>query len=237
MPFSYCMLIFLVLNKSCIKIYQAKGCTMKRIIFSLSLFYATALLSHGFGANTLVHLADGSCVVIEQLCYRIEHRRVHVASSNPRSNTIERKRAQLSGSSTSNCFLRLSFCDSCSNSDIVCTPSQPFYLHGKRRWIQAGDLQVGDALRAKSGKAQTVTDIQFVPESIDVYTLCIKKNHTFFVGKHGILTHNMLLPALPFCLKLSCAIGSGAAAGCACVPMIGPPAGHVVPKRLCANIA
>ena len=210
---------------------------MKRIIFSLSLFYATALLSHGFGANTLVHLADGSCVVIEQLCYRIEHRRVHVASSNPRSNTIERKRAQLSGSSTSNCFLRLSFCDSCSNSDIVCTPSQPFYLHGKRRWIQAGDLQVGDALRAKSGKAQTVTDIQFVPESIDVYTLCIKKNHTFFVGKHGILTHNMLLPALPFCLKLSCAIGSGAAAGCACVPMIGPPAGHVVPKRLCANIA
>ena len=27
---------------------------------------------------------------------------------------------------------------------------------------------------------------------------------------------------LPFCLKLSCAIGSGTAAGCACVPMIGP---------------
>src|SRR5579872_6299995 len=98
---------------------------MKCTLLLLSFFYTTALAAHGFGAYTPVHLDDGSRIGIEHLCHRIEHRRIYVASSNPWRNTCERKRAQLSGSSRSDCYVRLSFCDSCNDGDFVCAPSQP----------------------------------------------------------------------------------------------------------------
>jgi len=55
---------------------------MKHIILVSLLVHNIVLFAHGFGANTPVHLDDGSRVAIEQLCRRIEHRSVHVAVHN-----------------------------------------------------------------------------------------------------------------------------------------------------------
>mgnify|MGYP003561966426 CR=1 FL=1 len=186
---------------------------MKHAFLMISVFCNALIVAHGFGGNTPVHLADKSQVAIEQLCHRIEKSRVHIASSNQRRNTVERKRTRLYGHSTSNCYLSLSFCDSCNDGDIVCTPSQPFYVIKSRRWVQACDLQIGDELRSKGGAKAAISGIVFVPEPIDVYAICVQDLHTFFVGKHAILTHNMALSALPFFVKLGCTLGSGGAAG------------------------
>jgi|GEM_PF-2341081 len=186
---------------------------MKRTFLLISLLYNVTIVAHGFGGNTLVYLGDGTPIALEKLCHRIEKSYVQVASSNPRHNTFVRKQTRLYGKSTSNCYMRLSFCNACNDGDIICTPSQPFYRVSSNCWVQACDLRIGDVLKAKGGGKETITRMVFVPEPINVYTICVSDTHTFFVGKHAILTHNMVLTALPLFVKLGCAFGSGAVSG------------------------
>jgi len=112
---------------------------MKQAFLIVSIFCNTLLCAHGFGDNTPVHLADGSRMAIEQLCHRIEKSRVYVASSNLRRNTVERKWTRLYGYSTSNCYLRLSFCDTCNGGDVICTPYQPFYVVKSQEVVTVGE--------------------------------------------------------------------------------------------------
>lgn len=91
---------------------------------------------------------------------------------------------------------------------------QLFYKIQDNRWIAAHKLKVGDRLLCADNKIVTVSDMQVRHEKLKVYTLEIKNTHTFLVGNHKVVAHNMLIPlgaAIGFSIPVE--IGCGASAG------------------------
>ena len=74
---------------------------------------------------------------------------------------------------------------------IDTTSNHPFYVDGKG-WVAAGDLEVGDELLAADGEHSEVTDVEFekLDEPVTVYNLVVDDDHTYYVGKSGVLVHN-----------------------------------------------
>ena len=58
-----------------------------------------------------------------------------------------------------------------------------------QRWVEAGELQIGDQVRTVSGLA-TITFIEKCNDVTPIYSLVIFSNHTFAVGDAGIIVHN-----------------------------------------------
>lgn len=50
------------------------------------------------------------------------------------------------------------------------------------KWIDAGDLQVGDDVRRADGSTGEVRSMQVVAQSQPMYNLTVDQAHTFFVG-------------------------------------------------------
>ena len=77
------------------------------------------------------------------------------------------------------------------NGDVDATTSHPFYVVG-RGWVAAGDLVVGDSIRALSGDVRTVTALRLekLESPIPVYNLDVEDFDTYFVGS-GVLVHNV----------------------------------------------
>ena len=65
------------------------------------------------------------------------------------------------------------------------------------RWVGAGDLKVGDTLKEADGTIGTVTGVQTVTQSKQMYNLSVGVAHTYFVGQMGWLVHNQRQPLLP----------------------------------------
>jgi len=180
------------------------------IIFLL--FSYDAVDAHGFSADTLVQLGNGSWQTIHTICLRSLHNKISVSSYNLDTSCKTNQLVKSGRRSQSNCYMRLGFDPGFNDStpnDIVCTPMQEFYMPETHKWIHAYTLKVGDILLTKDKGVKSVTYIQFVQKPYQIYSLEIKKSHTFFVGKHSILTHNMALP-LAFNVGLSIPFGSAA---------------------------
>ena len=77
--------------------------------------------------------------------------------------------------------------------DVDATTSHPFYVVG-RGWVAAGDLAVGDSIRALSGDVRTVTALRLekLESPIPVYNLDVEDFDSYFVGS-GVLVHNKCL--------------------------------------------
>ena len=75
--------------------------------------------------------------------------------------------------------------------DVDATTSHPFYVVG-RGWVAAGDLVVGDSIRALSGDVRTVTALRLekLESPIPVYNLDVEDFNSYFVGS-GLLVHNV----------------------------------------------
>jgi pretoxin HINT domain-containing protein/HNH/endonuclease VII toxin of polymorphic toxin system component len=84
---------------------------------------------------------------------------------------------------------------------LVTTQEHPFYVHRARdslgddedeagEWVAAGELRAGDRVRRPSGEWVRVLKIETRAESAPVYNFEVAKNHTYFVGKLGVLVHN-----------------------------------------------
>ena len=124
--------------------------------------------------------------------------------------------------SKTNCYIKLGFNTQFNvANDIECTPMQEFYVPEQRKWLPAYMLKPGDALLTSYLTVQPIVLKEFVHKSLKVYMIEVDRMHTFFVGKHSILTHNMFLPmamslsaAVPFGSVVAGSIGSffGAAA-------------------------
>ena len=193
-------------------VMQGKAKITVSIICTIFLFLHAIAYGHGFSADTLVQLDDGSLQTIHIVCLRSLHNKISVSSYNIDASCKTNQLVKVGRRSKSNCYVRLGFDfgfnDSMRN-DIVCTPMQEFYMPATHKWVHAYTLKVGDALLTKDNSAKPITYIQFVQKSLTIYTLEIKKSHTFFVGNHSILTHNMLLP-LAFNVGLSIPFGATA---------------------------
>lgn len=171
---------------------------------------------HGFGPNTLVQLSNKSHKTIHTLCLELLHNAVTVASCDIQNSCFSNQNIKTGKRSTTNCYIKLGFGTQFNvTDDIVCTPTQEFYVPAYHQWLPAYMLNSGDALLTSNLTAQPVTIKEFVPKSLKIYMLEIEQTHTFFVGKHSILTHNIFLPmaislgaSIPFGSVVAGSIGS-----------------------------
>ncbi|RHX77441.1 hypothetical protein DLM77_21130 [Leptospira yasudae] len=61
----------------------------------------------------------------------------------------------------------------------------------ERSWVKVKDLKVGDIVQLQDGSQVPITRI--TPYSLSmtsVYNLEVEENHTYYVGKEGVLVHN-----------------------------------------------
>jgi hypothetical protein len=190
-------------------------CTIKKVIY-FSCVFVFAAYGHGFGPHTLIQLTDGSQDTIYSVCLRALQKPISVASYDI-SHACTIDQPVVTGKrSTTNCYIQLSFDNRPTSAhDIVSTPTQEFYVLALNQWVPAYLLQTGDALLTKKMTVKPITRKNFVSESLNIYMLEIASSHTFFVGKHAILTHNIFLPValnlgfvVPFGGVASGAVGS-----------------------------
>ncbi len=217
-------------------------CIIKKIIY-LSCILFSVIHGHGFGSHTLIQLADDSQKTIYSVCLGALRKTISVASHDIFHGCTTDQPVVTGKHSKTNCYIQLGF-DNQPNSvdDIICTPTQEFYVPAMNRWVSAYLLQVGDALLTKKMISKQITHKNFVQKSLNIYMLEIAKSHTFFVGKYALLTHNIFLPVavnlgfvVPFGTVATSTIGSffgpiGLVAGAIVGGVVG-----VAVKALCKN--
>jgi hypothetical protein len=193
---------------------------MKYFYLSLVAFLqASLLLGHGFGANTLVMLADNTWQQMSTLCYRALKKKVTVASYDTASSFQTAAQVVRGGRSQVNCYISFGFEEQQHRHDVSCTPTQEFYNTATHQWVPAYMLKIGDKLLCAHNVTKTVASISLIKEPLPICTLEVKRTHSFFVTRHSILTHNMVIP-LAFSIGLS--VPFGAAAGGAAGGFFGP---------------
>jgi hypothetical protein len=76
--------------------------------------------------------------------------------------------------------------------EIACTPEHPFYSP-VLGWTEAIQLRAGDILVLVNGEYVIVEQVQheILETPIVVYNLEVEGFHTYYVGKLGLLAHNM----------------------------------------------
>lgn len=82
---------------------------------------------------------------------------------------------------------------------VQTTPEHPFYVvEGSEwsaylsvgKWVDAGELQSGDAIRQADGTTGIVSEVNVVVAAQVMYNLTVDQAHTFFVGDGLWLVHN-----------------------------------------------
>jgi hypothetical protein len=184
-------------------------------------FFGAQLQAHGFGSNTLVKQFGGSWECIGQI-YEKPFDKDHWVLGHIFGKTYcSRAFVKTAAERTTNCYFRLGFEKDYFNDDILCTPSQEFYVPSIKKWVPAYKLKVGDVLLSGCKRPKAITHMEFVKKPLTVYALEIDETHNYLVGRHDILTHNAILP-VEISLMISMAFGEGAAAGGAAGAWFGP---------------
>jgi hypothetical protein len=204
-------------NVSFHKTYQ----TASLMLVILGMLFSHSLHSHGFGHDTLVRTQGGwhDIRLISTSPYS-EHRWIY--AYDPFLTCVAgRVRAARKGSS--NCYVRIGLDEKFKKNDlgnINCTPTQLFYLPDHNAWVPAYKLKVGDRLLSKCVYARPITHIKFVKKPLEVYSIEVEKHHSYLVGRHCVLTHNMSWPAVRLLLEIPF---ETAAIGGASGSVFGPP--------------
>ena len=73
---------------------------------------------------------------------------------------------------------------------LVTTAEHPFWVEG-RGWLAAGKLQVGDGLISLTGEQVLVTGWRRLAREGTVFNLSVARAETYFVGRSGVLAHNL----------------------------------------------
>lgn len=170
------------------------------------------LQGHGIEKSTLVETTKGS-----QSIEVIKPRKKIISYETKRKQKVKTS-VRTTGRSVSNCYIRIR-CNTLGVSEyeeILCTPIQEFYRLNDDVWIPGIQLSAGDMLKSNTHEFVTITQIELVHEPLEVYALEVRKYHNFFVGKYGLLTHNITLPwevAIGISIPLGEAATGGAAGG------------------------
>lgn len=183
---------------------------IKTLFFLYSLIYCNTLYTHGFGKDVFITLSNHYHQSIDNFCHSkiARNKSSSMAMYNEKTKELYPKRIKAVAKSKTNCYFKIGFDRNSSYADIICTPTQEFYSISKNQWIPAYQLQLHDELFGIHNKSVPITYIEFVNEPTRVFMLEVKETHTFFVGKHSILTHNMILP-----LHMSISIPFGGVSG------------------------
>ncbi|RAO32235.1 hypothetical protein PSN13_03927 [Micromonospora saelicesensis] len=148
--------------------------------------------SNSFVAGTLVLLADGSTKAIEDVDLDDE-----VLATDPETGKTEAKPvSRLIGGEGHRDLVDVTVdVDGDvgeSTADIVATDGHPFWVADEDRWIEAGQLLVGDQVATPDGQTLTVVGTRHWTQSVAVYNLTVEDIHTYYVvaGASPVLVHN-----------------------------------------------
>jgi len=195
----------------------------KRFLLLLlySLFTQNNLNAHGFHGCTPVITKKGA-IHLHEIQNRVsKNQTLRVLTYNtPHDQCCIERRVHTANEGETNCYCRIQF-DNNRNNDIVCTPSQEFYLLSKKQLTPAYKLKKGHRLLSQHNQAVEIQQISFIEKPLKIYSIQVNDNHNFFVGNHTILTHNMMIPAA-VSVGIGTSFGSGAAAGGAAGSYFGP---------------
>ena len=184
------------------------------------LLIGSSLHGHGFGPYTLIK-TEKSWKSIEQICKSVGKNKLEYVASyrDDSQDYCNVKCVKAVGEGETNCYYRIKLNED-ANNDILCTPSQAFYVVRENKWVFACELKKGDTLLAQYNNVVEIFDIEFIEESLNVYSLEVNDTHNFFVGYYSVLAHNIMFPAVIF--GISGSFGAGAAAGGTAGSFFGP---------------
>lgn len=74
------------------------------------------------------------------------------------------------------------------NEELMCTPAHRFFTGS---WTAAGQLKPGVSVFSRAGHWKEVRAVKPRPFDGQVHNLFVEDDHTYFVGKSGLLVHNM----------------------------------------------
>jgi len=77
-----------------------------------------------------------------------------------------------------------------SGESLEATAGHPFYVPGKG-WNAAGNLKVGEALRLQNGITVVIKEVDTSVRTEIVYNFTVANYHNYFVGRDGVLVHNI----------------------------------------------
>lgn len=179
-----------------------------KILFSITLMISD-LQGHGFGKDTIILSCQNDVFCLEHM-FTKGYRPHHIVTFDNKKREHPHKKIAAIQPGTTNCYIRISVNNEPSH-DIICTPSQEFYLPDQDTWAEACTLKVGDHLLGKVFTHIPITDITFHAEPCDIYLIEVEDPHTFFVGVYSVLTKNMILPCVSvgYVFPLGCGTGSG----------------------------
>lgn len=184
------------------------------------LAYHSLLFPDGLGLNTPVKVKDGKRFIADIIKDRSKGKKT--ISFNVKKNKFGVRKVSGVGESLSNCYVRIkySYKNEQDTDQILCTPQQEFYVLAKSDWVKAYELKRGDKLQAYDGCVEVIR-VEPKDESLNVCMIEVSNDHTFFVGKYEVLTHNTVFP-WEVALGVSIAFGEGAAAGGTWGSSLGP---------------
>ena len=147
---------------------------------------------NSFPLGTLVLMADGTTRSIEDV--RVGDQVIatdpETGESGPRTVTAEIK------GSGEKALVKVMLDVGATSSDAVesvsATDNHPFWEDSQRKWINAGELRVGQLVRTPDGSRVRVIDIVAYRAQATVYNLTIDDLHTYYVlaGRTPVLVHN-----------------------------------------------
>ncbi|MFC8230529.1 polymorphic toxin-type HINT domain-containing protein [Streptomyces sp. NPDC057287] len=144
----------------------------------------TCPVSHSFPPGTPVLVADGGRVPIESLRAGDE-----VLATDPVRGVSEVRRVTETFTTHDDKeFTRLRT----SAGRITATDTHPFWLTGRQRWVDAGDIVTGDRLRLPDGRPLVVTGVSRFTERRTTHDLSVDGIHAYYVGigEADALVHN-----------------------------------------------
>lgn len=194
------------------------------IVF-LELFSDIKVYGHGFGTNTLIKTAKSYMPLNHIVSIFRKKRTLQLRSYSFFSKKLVTARIKAATYGKTNCYIKI-YLNNSQQDEIACTPSQEFFALPSckhctlKRWIPAYKLKVGDKLLTANNVLLPITGIEFIEEPLNIILIHVKGTHTYFVGRHSVLAHNMSLPVIS--LGLSVPFGTGAVAGGTAGSFFGP---------------
>lgn len=75
---------------------------------------------------------------------------------------------------------------------LTATDHHPFWVENDSKWVDAGDLGIGNTLRTPSGRSVDVTGVKSRTGLDSAYNLTVQDLHTYYVlaGNAPVLVHN-----------------------------------------------
>ncbi|MEM9954592.1 MAG: polymorphic toxin-type HINT domain-containing protein [Chloroflexota bacterium] len=78
------------------------------------------------------------------------------------------------------------------------TDEHQFFVH-ERDWVEAGQLNIGDLVRAADSSCGAVDSVTVIDEPQTMYNLTISLVATYLVGQQGWVVHNTQLLKIYIC--------------------------------------